>query len=271
MEAQPVLQPGQPAARTTRRPGRRSGSRPAGGSPTSSPASAPAARSRASAGTSRRPRTAGCGSSAPTRRARSTRVAPAGRTWSKGVGEDFWPQTYDRDDLRRDHRGLRQGLVRDHPPAGPRGRAARRRLLRHGGGGRARGRPPRRPGRRRGGAAARRRPRLPVQDLQRRVDGAVRLPALRLSRVHCGRRAGRQGRADAGDGARAPDRDGSRRHRLHARVRRLAAARAQGRAAGRHRRGGRLDRGARPARRAVHRPGPPARHGRAAHGRRRCR
>ena len=30
----------------------------------------------------------------------------------EGVGEDFWPETYDRDDLRRDHRGLRQGLLR---------------------------------------------------------------------------------------------------------------------------------------------------------------
>ena len=26
----------------------------------------------------------------------------------EGVGEDFWPTTYDRDDLRRDHRGLRR-------------------------------------------------------------------------------------------------------------------------------------------------------------------
>ena len=37
---------------------------------------------------------------------------------------------------------------------------------------------PGRPGRRRGRAAARRRPRLPVEDLQRRLDGPVRLPAL---------------------------------------------------------------------------------------------
>ena len=30
----------------------------------------------------------------------------------EGVGEDFWPTTYDRDGLRRDHRGLRRRLVR---------------------------------------------------------------------------------------------------------------------------------------------------------------
>ena len=57
----------------------------------------------------------------------------------EGVGEDFWPATYDRDDLRRDHRRVRRRLVRDDPPAGPRGGAARRRLVRHGRGRRARG------------------------------------------------------------------------------------------------------------------------------------
>ena len=94
----------------------------------------------------------------------------------EGVGEDIWPATYDTDDLRRDHRGLRQGLLRDDPPAGPRGGAAGRRLLRHGDGRGAAGGRAGRPGRRGGGAAAGRRPRLPVEDLQRRVDGRLRLP-----------------------------------------------------------------------------------------------
>ncbi len=50
----------------------------------------------------------------------------------EGVGEDFWPTAYDRVGPRRDHRGQRQGLVRDDPPPRPRGGPARRRLLRHG-------------------------------------------------------------------------------------------------------------------------------------------
>ncbi len=100
----------------------------------------------------------------------------------EGVGEDFWPTTYDRAVARRDRRGLRQGLVRDDPAAGPRGGPAGRRLLRDGRGGGAQGRPRGRPGRRRRRAAAGRRPRLPVEDLQRRVDGALRLPAHRRAR-----------------------------------------------------------------------------------------
>ena len=51
----------------------------------------------------------------------------------EGVGEDFWPATYDRNDLRRDHRGVRRRLVRDDPAARPRGGPARRRFVRHGG------------------------------------------------------------------------------------------------------------------------------------------
>ena len=94
-------------------------------------------------------------------------------------------------------------------------------------------------------------------DWMARYGFMTRRPATRGDRR---RRAGRQDRHDAGDGARAPDRDGPRRDRHHARVRRLPAARAQGRAAGGDRRGGRLDLGEGAARRAVHRPGPPARH-----------
>ena len=50
----------------------------------------------------------------------------------EGVGEDFWPATYDPNDLRPDHRGLRRRLVRDDPAAGPGGGPAGRRLLRDG-------------------------------------------------------------------------------------------------------------------------------------------
>ena len=66
----------------THRPGAL-GARPRAGSPTSWPASAPAARSPAPGATSRRSPTAGSRSSAPTRRARCTPAAPAGRTWSR--------------------------------------------------------------------------------------------------------------------------------------------------------------------------------------------
>ena len=59
----------------------------------------------------RRP-AAGCRSSAPTRRARSTPAAPAGPYLVEGVGEDFWPNAYDRDRRRRDHRGVRRRVVR---------------------------------------------------------------------------------------------------------------------------------------------------------------
>ena len=84
-----------------------------------------------------------------------------------------------QDHLRPDHRGQRRGLVPDDPAAGPRGGAARRRLLRDGGGRRAAGGGGGRAGRRDRRAAARRRPWLPVEDLQRRVDGRLRLPDLR--------------------------------------------------------------------------------------------
>ncbi len=117
------------------------------------------------------------GRSAPTPRARSTPAAPGGPYLVEGVGEDFWPSAYDPTRARRDRRGLRRRLVRDDPAAGPRGGAAGRRLLRHGRRRGARGRRARRAPTRRGRAAARRRPRLPVEDLQRRVDGVLRLPA----------------------------------------------------------------------------------------------
>ena len=84
-------------------------------------------------------------------RARSTPAAPAGPTSSRGSARTSGPTTYDRDDRRPDHRGLRRRLVRDDPPAGPRGGAAGRRLLRDGG---VRG-DPARPGARRHARGAR--------------------------------------------------------------------------------------------------------------------
>ena len=58
----------------------------------------------------------------------------------EGVGEDFWPTTYDKEHLRPDRRGLRRRLVRHDPAAGPRGGAAGRRVVRDGDGGGAAGR-----------------------------------------------------------------------------------------------------------------------------------
>ena len=214
----------------------------------------------------------GAGSSAPTRRARSTPAAPAGRTWSRASARTSGRQTYDRTVCDEIIEVSDKDSFADDPAAGPRGGPAGRRLLRHG------------RGRRAGGGRAR-----PARTTWsscccptaaaatcRRSSTTSGWPATaswttRRSRADRRRRARRQGGRHARAGARAPERDGPRRDRRAARVRRLADAGAQGRAAGGDRRGGRLDRRAGPARRAVHRAGAPARHARAAHGPRRCR
>ena len=121
LEARPVRQPGEPRSRTTRPPGRRSGSRPTAGSPTSSPASAPAARSAAPGATSRRSPTAGCRSSAPTPRARSTPAAPAGPTWSRASARTSGRPPTTRTICDRIVAVSDARLVRDDPPARPRG------------------------------------------------------------------------------------------------------------------------------------------------------
>ena len=216
-------------ARTTRRPARSSGSRPTAGSPTSWPASAPAAPSPASGRYLKE--------QGPVR---IIGADPEGSVYSggtgrpylvEGVGEDFWPETYDRDICDEiievsdsDSFEMTRRLAREEGllVGGSCGMAvvAALEVARK-----------RRPRRRRRGPAPGRRPRLPVQDLQRRLDGPVRLPAHRRRRPHGGEHAGQQGRRDAAAGPRPPDRDGPRRDRLHARVRRQPAPGAQGRAA----------------------------------------
>ena len=110
LEARPVLQPGQPAVALRDHRPRAVGADRRQGSPTSWPASAPAARSPAPAATSRR---------SSDGRVQIIGADPEGSVYSggtgrpylvEGVGEDFWPTAYDRDDRRRDRRGVRRGL-----------------------------------------------------------------------------------------------------------------------------------------------------------------
>ena len=94
LEAGPVPQRQRTPRRTTPPPGRRSGRRPRAASRTSWSRSGPAGRSPAPAATSRSG-TRRSSWSEPTRRARST---PANRPppyLTEGIGEDFWPSTYE--------------------------------------------------------------------------------------------------------------------------------------------------------------------------------
>ena len=143
-------------------------------------ASAPAARSPASAATSRR----------RTPRIRVIGADPEGSVLSgdtarpyltEGVGEDFFPGTYDPAMVDRWVRVSRPRRVRDGAPDHARGGDPGRRVVRHRAGRRARrgGRDlmrdePRRPRCGRGRDPARRRPQLPLEALQRRVDAGQR-------------------------------------------------------------------------------------------------
>ena len=179
LEAQPVRQPAQPASRTTCRPAPSCGRRPTGGSRTSWRASAPAARSPAPG---RYLKEVSDG------RVQVIGADPEGSVYSggtgrpylvEGVGEDFWPTTYDKDICDRivavsdaDSFAMTRRLAREEAllVGGSCGMATVAALrvaaeLARGRGGRR--------------AAARRRARLPRQDLQRRLDGGLRLPAAR--------------------------------------------------------------------------------------------
>ena len=129
--------PDEPAAPTTRRPGPSCGSRPTVGSRTSSPG---VGTGGTISGTGRYLKEVSDG------RVRIIGADPVGSVYSggtgrpylvEGVGEDFWPTTYDRDVVRRDRRRQSDGdSFRDDASPGARGGAARGRLLRDGRAGR---------------------------------------------------------------------------------------------------------------------------------------
>ena len=165
---------------------------------------------------------------------------PEGSVYSGGTGPAV-PRRRGRrgllaPDLRPEPRrprghGDRRRVVRHGAPGDARRGSARRRLVRHGGARGARRRPGARSrgGRRR--APARLRPRLPLEDLQRRLDDGLRVHPVR--RPVRGRRAREQGRLDPRPRARHPGRDGARRVGAHARARGVAGGgqRQQGAAA----------------------------------------
>ena len=123
--------------RTSGRPGPRSGTRPKAGSPTSSRASGPAGRSSGAARYLK----------AQNPSIRVIGADPEGSVLSgdtarpyltEGVGEDFFPGTYDPAIVDRWVRVSRPRRVRDGPPDDPRGGDPRRRVVRDGDGRRAR-------------------------------------------------------------------------------------------------------------------------------------
>ena len=243
LEARPVLQPEQPAlALRGHRPGDLAADR-GPHHPLRHRRWAPAARSAASGATSRS-RTPTSRSSARTRPARSTAAAPAGRTSSRASARTSGRRPTTRTSPTassrsptRDSFAMTRRLAREEGMlvGGSSGMAAYAAVqLAHELDGTPEG-----DGRGDRGAAARLRPRLPDQGLQRRVAGALRLPA-RVARADRRRGAARQERPAARPRAHPPAGDDRRGGADPQGVRRLADARRQGRAARRGGRGGRL-------------------------------
>ena len=138
LQARPVLEPGEPAGALRDDRARDLGGDRRRARRASCSRSAPAGRSpgpRATCGS----RSPICSSWAPTRRARSSRQPDNVHLYLvEGIGEDFWPTTFDPSLVGRVRHGLRRRLVPDRPASRARGRAARRRLGRDGGLGDAR-------------------------------------------------------------------------------------------------------------------------------------
>ena len=97
----------------------------------------------------------------------------------EGIGEDFWPTTYDPSLVDEYVTVSDARLVPHRAPAGPRGRDPRRRLRRHGRVGDARGREALRQGHDDRDAHPRLRARLPVEALRRQLARGVRHPRAR--------------------------------------------------------------------------------------------
>ena len=135
----------------------------------------------------------------------------------EGVGEDFWPTTYDPSLVDRMVEVTRRRVVRRRRAASrARKGSAHRRVVRHRGARRARRGSRARTRRGRRGAAARLRSQLPVEDLRRRLDDPTSASCA-CEGTDCRRRARGEGRLDPrprGDHARRAD---ARRVRLHAR------------------------------------------------------
>ena len=162
----------------------------------------------------------------------------------EGIGEDFWPTTYDPKVVDRvvmvsdtdSFLTARRLAVDEGILAGGSTGTAVWAALQLG--------PELRPRRRRRRPHPRLGAGLPVQALQRRVDGRPRLPA--HERPHRGRPARAKGRTSPRDDPRPPGRDRPPGDRHHGRVRRLPDRGHPGRAAARGGRGGRGRARARP-------------------------
>ena len=144
----------------------------------------------------------------------------------EGVGEDFWPTTFDRDIVDRWIRVSDREAFAADAPHRARGGHPDRRLGRHGPARRADASPPScRPSKTRARDPARRRPAVPLEGLQRRLDARARHVRRHRAAAHRGRARGRAQRRRARARERRPAAARRRRDRAAAALRRLAAAR----------------------------------------------